>query len=111
LIPSSAAVAVGALSTGHDTRQICDPAHVHHRHHKHSSSCVAFAESQHMRQDWSSITNYAACMIPIKQDGRAKLKFYKVYLLESPINHFAWIVSLSHVATLLSLRLEIYDSH
>lgn len=64
-----------------------------------------------MRQDWSSITNYAACMISIKQDGRAKLKFYKVYLLESPINHSAWIMSLSHVATSLSLRLETYDSH
>lgn len=50
-------------------------------------------------------------MIPIKQDGQAKLKFYKVYLLESPINHFAWIMSLSHVATLLSPRLETYDSY
>lgn len=50
-------------------------------------------------------------MISIKQDGRAKLKFYKVYLLESPINHSAWIMSLSHVATSLSLRLETYDSH
>lgn len=64
-----------------------------------------------MRQDWSSITNYAACMIPVKQDGRAKLKVYKVYLLESPLNHCAWIMSQSHITTLLLLRLETYDSH
>lgn len=64
-----------------------------------------------MRQDWSSIKNYAACMIPVKQDGQAKLKFCKVYLLGLPMNHLAWITSLSHVATLLLLRLETYDSH